>query len=99
MGVASFGGVLAYKIGLFDVVQAKTWDDVVEALTSNTPERTDEVVLVFERPSKDMPQRHCLDELPRRAVAWRGGVSGGVGGVSSPAASLGLVLALAGVAP
>jgi len=53
--VASFGGVLAYKIGLFDVVQAKTWEDVVEALTSNTPERTDEVILVFERPVKDMP--------------------------------------------
>mmetsp|Transcript_55196 Transcript_55196/g.132182 ORF Transcript_55196/g.132182 Transcript_55196/m.132182 type:complete len:201 (+) Transcript_55196:68-670(+) len=53
--VASFGGVLAYKIGLFDVVQAKTWEDVVEALVSNTPERTEEVVLVFERPTKDMP--------------------------------------------
>ena len=26
--------------------QAKTWDDVVEALTSNTPERTNEVCLV-----------------------------------------------------
>ena len=53
--VASFGGVLSYQLGLFDVVKAKTWDDVVEALTSNTPERTDEVVLVFERPIKDMP--------------------------------------------
>ena len=26
--------------------QAKTWDDVVEALTSNTPERTNEVCLL-----------------------------------------------------
>merc|ERR1740138_269267 len=40
--VASFGGALSYKIGLFDVAKAKSWDDVVEALTSNTPERTDE---------------------------------------------------------
>merc|ERR1740130_1417167 len=48
--VASFGGALSYKIGLFDVAKAKSWDDVIEALTSNTPERTNEVVLVFERP-------------------------------------------------
>ena len=27
--------------------QAKTWEDVVEALTSNTPERTDEVCLAL----------------------------------------------------
>ena len=49
--------MLSYKIRLFDVVpnptpspspsptpnQAKTWEDVVEALVSNTPERTEEV--------------------------------------------------------
>lgn len=28
----------------------RSWESVVEALTSNTNERTDEVVLVFERP-------------------------------------------------
>merc|ERR1719426_370863 len=27
--VASFGGVLSYQLGLFDVYKAKTWDDVV----------------------------------------------------------------------
>lgn len=49
--VASFGGMLSWKIGLFDVDKAQSWDEVVEKLVSNTPERTDEVVLVFERPS------------------------------------------------
>ena len=49
--VASFGGMLKWKIGLFDLSKAESWDEVVDKLTSNTPERTDEVVLVFERPS------------------------------------------------
>ena len=50
--IASFSGAgLSYQLGLFDVCkQAKKWDDLVDALTSNTPERTDEVTLVFERP-------------------------------------------------
>lgn len=50
--VASFGGLLSWKIGLFDVESAKSWEEVVEKLVSNTPERTDEVVLVFERPTE-----------------------------------------------
>ena len=51
--IASFSGAgLSYRLGLFDVCkEAKKWDDVVEALTSNTPERTDQVTLVFERPA------------------------------------------------
>jgi len=48
--VASFGGMLSWKMGLFDVDSAKSWEEVVDKLVSNTPERTDEVVLVFERP-------------------------------------------------
>ena len=44
--VASFGGMLSWKIGLFDINKAKSWDEVVDKLVSNTPERTDEVVLV-----------------------------------------------------
>ena len=43
--VASFGGVMKWKIGLFDVAKAQNWDEVVEALTSNTPERTNEASL------------------------------------------------------
>ena len=31
------------------VDKAKTWNEVVEALTSNVPQRTDSVTMVFER--------------------------------------------------
>jgi len=49
--IASFSGAgLGWKLGLFDVIKATSWDDVVTALTSNTQERTDSVTLVFERP-------------------------------------------------
>ena len=34
---------------MFDVLQAKSWEQVVEALVSNTEDKTDEVVLIFER--------------------------------------------------
>ncbi len=44
-------GQVSWRIGLFDVAKAKTWDEVVEALTSNTQERTDAITLVFERPT------------------------------------------------
>jgi len=50
--LGSFGGLLSWQIGLFDVARAKSWDELVEKLVSNTPERTDEVVLVFERPTE-----------------------------------------------
>ena len=33
------------------VNKAKSWDEVVEALVSNTEERTDTMTLVFERPA------------------------------------------------
>jgi hypothetical protein len=46
---ASFAGGLSWQCSLFNVVKAKAWGQVVEALTSNVPERTDEVVLIFER--------------------------------------------------
>lgn len=50
---ASFSGVgLSYQLGLCDVAKAESWDDVVQALTSNTQERTDYVMLVFERPTE-----------------------------------------------
>ena len=35
---------------MFDVMKAPRWEAVVEALTSNVDSRTDEVVLIFERP-------------------------------------------------
>ena len=47
---ASFSGGISWQCRMFDVMQAKRWEDVVEALTSNVESRTDEVVLVFERP-------------------------------------------------
>lgn len=47
---ASFAGGLSWQCTLFDVTKASRWEAVVEALTSNVPSRTDEVVLIFERP-------------------------------------------------
>ncbi len=47
---ASFSGAIGWQCSLFDVMKAKSWDQVVEALTSNVPARTDEVLLIFERP-------------------------------------------------
>ncbi len=47
---ASFSGAIGWQCSLFDVTKANRWEEVVEALTSNTPQRTDEVVLIFERP-------------------------------------------------
>lgn len=47
---ASFAGGLSWQCSMFDVMKAVKWEQVVEALTSNRPERTDEVVLLFERP-------------------------------------------------
>ena len=49
---ASFAGAISYKLGLFDVAKAENWDEVVDALVSNTVERTDEITMVFERPLK-----------------------------------------------
>jgi hypothetical protein len=49
--VASFsGGGLGWKCTLFDVMKAPSWEIVVEALTSNVSSRTDEIVMIFERP-------------------------------------------------
>ncbi len=47
--VASFSGAIWWQCSLFDVANANTWDSVVEALVSNLEQRTDEVVLIFER--------------------------------------------------
>jgi hypothetical protein len=47
--VASFAGGLSWQCSLFDVSKSKAWELVVEALVSNDPGRTDEVVLLFER--------------------------------------------------
>lgn len=47
---ASFAGGLSWQCSMFDVARATKWEAVVEALTSNVPSRTDEVVLIFERP-------------------------------------------------
>lgn len=49
--LGSFAGALSWQCSMFDVVNgAKAWEQVVEALTSNIESRTDEVVLIFERP-------------------------------------------------
>jgi hypothetical protein len=48
--VASFAGGISWQCSMFNVIKAPSWEFVVEALTSNTSSRTDEVVLIFERP-------------------------------------------------
>jgi len=45
----SFSGALSWQCSMFDVMKANDWSRVVEALTSNVEDRTDEVVLIFER--------------------------------------------------
>jgi len=47
---ASFSGGIGWQCSLFNVAKANSWPEVIEALTSNVPARTDEVVLLFERP-------------------------------------------------
>ena len=47
---ASFSGAISWQVSMFDVMRAGNWEEVVEALTSNNPSRTDEVLLLFERP-------------------------------------------------
>jgi hypothetical protein len=46
---ASFAGGLSWQCSLLDVSKSKAWELVVEALVSNVPGRTDEVLLLFER--------------------------------------------------
>lgn len=49
--VGSFvGGSIKWQCNMYDVMSAQTWKQVMQALTSNTEARTDEVVLIFERP-------------------------------------------------
>lgn len=47
---AAFAGGLRWQCSMFNVVKSQTWAQVVDALTSNTESRTDDVVLIFERP-------------------------------------------------
>jgi hypothetical protein len=46
----SFSGGISWQVSMFDVLAAKRWEDVVAALVSNEQSRTNEVVLLFERP-------------------------------------------------
>mmetsp|Transcript_4800 Transcript_4800/g.12072 ORF Transcript_4800/g.12072 Transcript_4800/m.12072 type:complete len:209 (-) Transcript_4800:1622-2248(-) len=46
----SFAGGIGWQCSMFDVMRAGKWEDVVEALTSNEENRTDQVILLFERP-------------------------------------------------
>ena len=46
---ASFSGGIGWQCSLFDVARATSWESVVEALVTNVEQRTDEVVLIFER--------------------------------------------------
>eukprot|EP00529_Nitzschia_sp_RCC80_P036503 CAMPEP_0113458852 /NCGR_PEP_ID=MMETSP0014_2-20120614/10137_1 /TAXON_ID=2857 /ORGANISM="Nitzschia sp." /LENGTH=197 /DNA_ID=CAMNT_0000350391 /DNA_START=48 /DNA_END=641 /DNA_ORIENTATION=- /assembly_acc=CAM_ASM_000159 len=50
------GGGVTWRCTMFDVMKAKDWNRVVEALTSNVPARTDEVVMLFERPLEPPPE-------------------------------------------
>jgi hypothetical protein len=47
---ASFAGGLKWQCSMFNVMSVKQWEQVIQALVSNTADRTDEVVLIFERP-------------------------------------------------
>lgn len=47
---AMFAGGVSWGCSLYNVMAAKSWEQVVEALVSNVESRTDEVVLLFERP-------------------------------------------------
>ena len=49
---ASFGGAIGWQCTMFPVDKAQRWEQVVEALVSNTEQRTDECVLIFERPKE-----------------------------------------------
>mmetsp|Transcript_12407 Transcript_12407/g.16297 ORF Transcript_12407/g.16297 Transcript_12407/m.16297 type:complete len:185 (-) Transcript_12407:322-876(-) len=51
--LGGFAGSLSWGCSMFDVMAVKDWRQVVEALTTNIPSRTDEVVLIFERPLKE----------------------------------------------
>ena len=46
---ASFGGAIGWQSSMFSVDRAARWEDVIEALVSNTEQRTDECVLLVER--------------------------------------------------
>ncbi len=46
----SFAGGIGWQVSMFDVARATKWEDVVTALISNEASRTDEVVMLFERP-------------------------------------------------
>jgi len=49
--VGNFGGAPSWRLSMFDVAKASSFNEVVEALTSNEPRRgTQSVTLVFERP-------------------------------------------------
>jgi hypothetical protein len=46
----SFSGGISWQVSMFDIMKASKWESVVEALVSNEASRTNEVVLLFERP-------------------------------------------------
>jgi hypothetical protein len=47
---AAFSGSVSWQSSMFDVMRAVQWEQVVLALVSNTMDRTNEVILIFERP-------------------------------------------------
>ncbi|KAL7530948.1 hypothetical protein ACHAXR_003766 [Thalassiosira sp. AJA248-18] len=53
---ASFSGAISWQVSMFDVARAEKWEYVIEALVSNDPRRTDEVVLLFERPLPEVEE-------------------------------------------
>ena len=51
--VGSFGGAIGWQCSLFNVRKATAWDQVVEALVTNTEQRTDYCLLLFERDKEE----------------------------------------------
>jgi hypothetical protein len=53
---AAFSGSVSWQSSMFDVMRAVQWEQVVLALVSNTIDRTNEVILIFERPISDQKE-------------------------------------------
>ena len=51
--VGSFGGAIGWQCSLFNVKNARKWEEVVEALVSNDESRTDYCLMLFERDKEE----------------------------------------------
>jgi hypothetical protein len=59
--IMSFAGNVKWRRSVFDTTGAP-WEQIVQALTSNTAERCSQVSLVFEREVDDIPVENTTDD-------------------------------------